>query len=127
MSGIHVTQDGVQAATVKLIVKLAPHHDGNLDHGLLNYVFEPRTSLMGANALVTVELEDHTGLELRILDYMSTLPAHVTGFQTSPITLALVFEKLPVRQLVFYSIVLCNESGDLILCCDPQVGNDPKV
>lgn len=127
MSIIYVGPASGRVAETTLRVVRTPDGHGNLHGGLFQFSFTPQTMLIGEEGTLTVVLDDQTGLELHIVDFMTTAPANIPHAENLGSLLRLFFAQMLRRQLVLFSIILQDPGGELTLCCDPQVGNDPKV
>lgn len=132
MSTLQAQVNGICALDpVTLYVWLTPDGSGKLHGGLYDYRYSHRTLIMRPNASLSIRLADTTGLKLVLQDFLTTAPQCITLVQPEDPNELTILEAndLVTGLLVFFSIVLESSTPGtpVVLCCDPQVGNDPKV
>lgn len=132
MSTLHVRSNGDDAinSTVTLLVWATPTGDGNLHGGQYAFCYSHKTLNTKPGEKLSIVLDDRTDLKLTIVDYLTTAPNAMTVLlppsRSEPATLCV--NDLTAGLLVFFSIVLQSAAQpSIVLFCDPQVGNDPKV
>lgn len=120
--------------TLTLQVSKAIDGTGNLHNGAYAYRYSHRTLNLRPEMQVSLVLDDQTDLGLQFVDVLTTAPSSI-GIALpenigEPATLV-VTQGLQAGLLVLMSVVLTSTKGTqgppVVLFCDPQVGNDPKV
>jgi hypothetical protein len=109
---------------------------GNAHGGAYQYSFEKPSMIVNRGTstsdTLTFTIQNASTTDKRtysFYSYSSTSPGQVTTKTLAPATTVIFDVGLSANQLALLSIVVQDTSASetTLICCDPQLGNDPKT